>query len=80
VESKERRHILWSIRTELACGIPIHVMFVRHRTNKKKWLAILTTDLSISVEDFIRIYAIRWDIAVFFKCTKSLLRLQKLLS
>ena len=25
----------------------------------------------------IRIYGIRWDIEVFFKCTKSLLRLQK---
>jgi hypothetical protein len=70
-------HILRSIRTELVCGIQVHVVFVRHRTNKKEWLAILTTDLSISVEEIIRIYAIRWDIEVFFKCTKSLLRLQK---
>jgi hypothetical protein len=76
VESK-KRNILRSIRTELACGIPVHVVFVRHRSNKKEWLAILTTDLSIPVEDIIRIYAIRWDIEVFFKCTKSLLRLQK---
>ncbi len=76
VESK-RRNILRCIRTELAPGIPVQVVFVRHRTNKNEWLAILTTDLTLSVEDIIRIYAIRWDIEVFFKCTKSLLRLQK---
>ena len=70
VDSK-KRHILRSIRTELACGIPVLVVFVRHRTNKNEWLAILTTDLTLTVEEVIRIYAIRWDIEVFFKCTKS---------
>ncbi|MBB3111365.1 hypothetical protein FHS18_003433 [Paenibacillus phyllosphaerae] len=74
--ASKKRGVLRAIRTELASGIPVHVVFVRHRT-KKEWLAILTTDLSLSVEDIIRIYAIRWDIEVFFKCTKSLLRLQK---
>ncbi|GGG05439.1 hypothetical protein GCM10010912_57650 [Paenibacillus albidus] len=73
----KQRGILRLIRTELACGIPVQVVFVRHRTKKKEWLAILTTDLTLSVEDIIRIYAIRCDIEVFFKCTKSLLRLQK---
>lgn len=37
----------------------------------------LLADLSLSVENVIRIYGIRWDIEVFFKCTESLLRLQK---
>ncbi|SDO16541.1 Transposase DDE domain-containing protein [Paenibacillus sp. yr247] len=40
-------------------------------------MAILSTDLALSVEEVIRIYSIRWDIEVFFSCTKSLLRLQK---
>jgi len=65
-----------SVRTP-ACGISVHVVFVRKRTNKNEWLAILTTDLTLTVEEIIRIYGIRWDIEVFFKCTKSLLRLQK---
>ncbi|MCE5170710.1 hypothetical protein LQV63_15475 [Paenibacillus profundus] len=52
-------------------------MFVRHRSKKNEWLAILSTDLALAVEDLIRIYAMRWDIEVFFKCAKSLLRLQK---
>ncbi|SDE68341.1 putative transposase ISC1217 [Paenibacillus sp. UNCCL117] len=73
----KKRGILRSIQTKLASGIPIRVVFVRHRTKKNEWLAILTTDLALTVEDIIRIYAVRWDIEVFFKCTKSLLRLQK---
>jgi hypothetical protein len=75
--ASRKRGILRSIQTGLPSGIPVRVVFVRHRSRKNEWLAILTTDLTLSVEDIIRIYAIRWDIEVFFKCTKSLLRLQK---
>lgn len=74
---KEKKGILRSIRTELAPGIPIIVVFVRHRSKKKEWLAILCTDCSLTEEEIIQIYGTRWDIEVFFKCTKSLLRLQK---
>jgi hypothetical protein len=61
----------------MAPDIPVKIVFVRHRTNKNEWLAILSTDCSLSEEEIIRIYGIRWDIETFFKCTKSLLRLQK---
>jgi hypothetical protein len=74
---RKNKGILRSIRTELSPGIPVIMVFVRHRSKKKEWLAILCTDLSISEEEIIRIYGIRWDIEVFFKCAKSLLRLQK---
>lgn len=73
----KNKGILRSIRTELSPGIPVRMVFVRHRSKKKEWLAILCTDLSIPEEEIIRIYGIRWDIEVFFKCAKSLLRLQK---
>lgn len=73
----KNKHILRSIHTQLVPGIPVIVVFVRHRTNKKEWIAILSTDRSLTVEEIIKIYRIRWDIEVFFKCTKSLLRLQK---
>lgn len=76
VEGKNR-NILRSIRTELVPGIPVIMVFVRHRTNKKEWLAILCTDCSLTEEEIIKIYGMRWNIEVFFKCTKSLLRLQK---
>ncbi len=72
-----KKSILRSIRTQLSPGISVMVVFVRHRTNKKEWLALLCTDTSLTEEEVIRIYGMRWDIEVFFKCTKSLLRLQK---
>lgn len=43
--------ILRSIRTELSPGIPVTMVFVRHRSKKKEWLAILCTDLSIPEEE-----------------------------
>lgn len=76
VEGKNR-NILRQIQAELAPGIPVTVVFVRHRSKKNEWLAILSTDLTLEASDIIRIYRMRWDIEVFFKCTKSLLRLQK---
>ncbi|MGB3720655.1 MAG: transposase [Hyphomicrobiaceae bacterium] len=75
VEGKNR-NILRLIRTSLAPGIPVVVVFVRHRSRKNEWLALLSTDLGLTAQDIIRIYRMRWDIEVFFKCAKSLLRLQ----
>lgn len=39
-------------------------------------MAILSTDCTLTEQEIVRIYGIRWDIEVFFKTTKSLLRLQ----
>jgi hypothetical protein len=72
----KNKDVLRSIHTQMT-GIPIIIVFVRHRTKKNEWLAILSTDCSLTEEEIIRIYGIRWDIETFFKCTKSLLRLQK---
>jgi len=73
----KHKGILRTIRTQMVPGIPMIVVFVRHRTNKNEWLAIACTDLTLSEEEIIRIYSMRWDIETFFKCTKSLLKLQK---
>lgn len=37
------------------------IVFVRHRTNKNEWLAILSTDLTLTEEEIIRTYSMRWD-------------------
>ncbi len=52
------------------------IVFVRHHSEKSEWLALLSTDLSLTAQDIIGIYPMRWDIEVSFKCAKSLLRLQ----
>jgi hypothetical protein len=53
------------------------IVFVRDRNRRKKWLAIISTDISLSPEEIVRIYGKRWDIEVFFKMCKSYLKLQK---
>jgi hypothetical protein len=53
------------------------IVFVRDRHNRKKWIAFITTDMTLSEEDVIQLYGKRWDIEVFFKVCKSYLNLSK---
>ncbi|MCM2531791.1 transposase [Neobacillus pocheonensis] len=69
--------ILRSIHTTMANGVAVKVVFVQNRNKKSDWLAILSTDCTLNEKEIIRIYGLRWDIEVFFKTTKSLLKLQK---
>src|SRR5699024_1954555 len=61
-----KRTILRSIHTTQANGIPVKIIFVRNRNKKSDWLAILSTDCTLSDHQIIRIYGMRWDIEVFF--------------
>jgi hypothetical protein len=72
-----KKGLLRSITTTMKNGVPVKVVFVQNRNKKREWLAILSTDCTLSEQEIVRIYGIRWDIEVFFKTTKSLLRLQK---
>ena len=58
-------------------GNPVEakIVCVRNRSNRKDWLAIISTDISLSEEEIIRLYGKRWDIEVFFKTCKSYLNL-----
>ena len=58
-------------------SIPVRLVFVRNRNNRKDWLVLVTTDMSLTEEEVIRIYGKRWGIEVFFKVCKSYLRLEK---
>ena len=72
-----KKGILRSILTIQANGVPVKMVFVQNRNKKSEWLAILSTDCTLSEQEIIKIYGMRWDIEVFFKTTKSLLKLQK---
>jgi hypothetical protein len=72
-----KKGILRSTRTFMANGTQVKVVFVQNRNKKSEWLAILSTDCTLSEQEIVRIYGMRWDIEVFFKATKSLLKLQK---
>jgi hypothetical protein len=55
--------------------LPAKIVYVRDKCNRKKWIALLSTDLTLSEEEIIALYGKRWDIEVFFKMCKSYLRL-----
>ncbi len=72
-----RSQVISSVTVETSCGLPVKIVFVKNRDNKREWLAILSTDLSLDDNEIIRIYGNRWDIEVFFKFSKSFLKLSK---
>ena len=60
-------------------AIAAKIVFVRNRSasDAQAWLAILTTDLELSEEEVVCMYAKRWKIEGFFKVAKSFLKLEK---
>jgi hypothetical protein len=62
-----------TLGVELRNGTPFSITFVFDKRNKRDWLAIGTTDLSLSSEQVVSLYARRWIIEVFFKTVKSCL-------
>ena len=43
-------------------SIPARIVYVRNRNKRKDYLALITTDMTISEEEVIRIYGKRWGI------------------
>lgn len=56
--------------------IPAKLVYARNRNNRKDWVCFLSTDTSLSEDDIIRIYSMRWSIEVYFKMSKSYLKLR----
>ena len=50
-------------------AIPVKIVFLKNRNapGKKAWPAILTTDIELTEEEVIQMYAKRWKIEEFFK-------------
>ena len=57
--------------------LPARIVFVRNRHKRKDYLALITTDMSLSEDEIMQLYGKRWDIEVFFKVCKSYLKLSK---
>jgi hypothetical protein len=59
--------------------LPVKIVFVKNRNkeSEESWLAFVTTDLSLSEEEVVVMYAKRWKIEEFFKVAKSLLKLER---
>ena len=76
-----RSRYLLSVQAEISgeddLWLPVQLVFVRNRNRRKDYLVLVSTDLSLSEEEIIRIYGKRWSIEVFFKVCKSTLRLTR---
>ena len=57
--------------------IPVRILFVRSQQQPGEWVALLSTDLSLSAAEILTTYAKRWDIETFFKVAKSTLKLAR---
>jgi len=57
--------------------IPAKLVYVRNKKKRKEYVILLSTNVSLSEDEIIRIYGKRWDIEVFFKVCKSCLQLRK---
>ena len=57
--------------------IPAKIVYVRDRGNRKKWIALISTDTALAEDEIIALYGKRWDIEPFHKVIKSCLRLEK---
>ena len=60
-----------------SCSVPARLVYVRNRSKHKDYLVLISTDMTLSEDEIIRIYGKRWDIEVFFKVSKSYLKLAK---
>ena len=58
-------------------NVDAKIVFVRNKNKRKEWIALISTDLSLNEEEIIALYGKRWDIEVFFKVCKSVLKLGK---
>lgn len=69
------KEILGSVCVETKQGIPVKLVFVQNRNKRRDWLVVLSSDIHLDDHEIIRIYGMRWSIEVFFKSSKSFLKL-----
>jgi hypothetical protein len=62
---------------DFAQMIPAKLVYVRDKANRGKWIALISTDVTLSEDEIIALYGKRWDIETYHKMMKSYLRLAK---
>jgi hypothetical protein len=71
-----KAQILGSVRVKSTTegGTTIKIVFVRNRNNRKEWLAILSTDVSLEDAEIVRTYGMRWSIEPFSMAYQNFLQ------
>lgn len=56
--------------------IPAKLVYARNHSNRKDWVCFVCTDMSLSEEEVLRRYLMRWNTETYFKICKSYLKLR----
>ena len=67
--------VLYSAENGVETTQDARLIYIRNRNKRNDWIALISTDLTLTEEDAIALYGKRWDIEVFFKICKSFLKL-----
>ena len=67
--------IVEAVSTETGETMPVKLVFVRKRGNKKQYLVLASSDVTLDPEEIIRLYGKRWKIEIFYKVCKQYLHL-----
>ena len=70
-------NIIQKENKKIISRIPAKIVYVRNKSKKKDWIAIVSTDIDIYEEEIIRRYGNRWNIEVYFKTSKQYLKMLK---
>lgn len=57
-------------------SIFVKLVYARNHSNRKDWVCFVCTDTSLSEEDVLRYYTLRWKIELYFHMAKSYLKLR----
>jgi len=75
IQHRNAANIFGSLVVTTKGGIPVKIVVIRNRNKKSECLYLLSTDCSLPDDEIVRIYGNRWSIEVFFKATKSFMKL-----
>ncbi|NLI91012.1 MAG: transposase [Peptococcaceae bacterium] len=75
IPKNPKAEVLGSVRVQTPKGLALKIVFVQNRNNRREWLGLVTTDLTLDDAEIVRIYGMRWSIEMFFKMAKSHLKL-----
>ena len=75
-----RSRYLLSVEATIPDGkggeMPVRLVYARNRNNRKDWVCFVSTDMDLDEEEILRIYSMRWNIEIYFKMSKSYLKLR----
>ena len=72
-----RADIIGSILVHTKAGIPVKIVFIINRNNRKEYLTILSTDLDLSDNEVVELYGRRFSIEANFYNMKHFLHINK---